>query len=360
MNSAQYSLQPLLLQLRRSLWLSMLAVFAIPTHAAVSPTVSSIRHSPESDQSLPFILQQPTQLTFKAPKLELIQNFKAHDLKGESLIRVQYSTDGQYFVTGASDGLAKLWTASGKLVREFRGEPKAMVFKAKFSADGSRIVTAGYDGTARVWSTDGEKVREFRGHQSAITDALISPDDRRIITSSDDGATKIWMLTGQEVATVTRPGVTRNLAISPKNDLVASTQDLGTVTLINLAGQIVGEIQTGQGRLNDVAFSRDGQKLVTAGFDGTARVWTITGKSIAVLKVLPNGWVTGADFSPDGHMIATVSDDGELRLWSALGQLLDRFTPQQGRLSSVSVRPDGKQLVATAYDGTVWLLSLKR
>lgn len=293
-------------------------------------------------------------------KIQPIRNFKAHNLPGESLIQIHYSPNGKYMVTGASDGLAKLWTQTGALVREFKGTPQALLFNARFSHDGQMIITAGYDGIARIWSVAGPKLNELKGHRSAVADAIFGRYSQQVITSSDDGDTKLWTLAGEQTATVTRSGVTRNLAVSPDGQIIAATQDLGVITLLNPSGKAIASIQTGQGRLNDVAFSADGKSLVTAGFDGTARVWTTTGQPLLTLKVLPKGWVTGADFSPDGRLIVTVSDDGALRLWNSSGQLLDLFRPNQGRLSNVSFHPEGQQLAVTAYDGTAWLLRLTK
>jgi WD40 repeat protein len=342
----------------QKLLIILLAALAIPVENAVG--LKSFSPADKSKIELKSLAAQQTAVEKAALEIQSTQNFKAHQLRGESLIQIHYSPSGKYLITSASDGLAKLWTNSGKPIRTFQSKPLAMLFNARFSNDGQMIITAGYDGTARLWSTSGQEIREFRGHRSAVSDAVFSTDGKQIITSSDDGSTKIWRLAGQPISTITRPGVTRNLAASLDGKLIATTQDLGVITLIRPAGKVVAEIETGQGRLNDVAFSTDGQRLVTAGFDGTARVWTTAGKSLAVLKVLSKGWVTGADFSPNGEWVATVSDDGELRLWNLSGKLLASFRPNQGRLSSISFHPDGKQLAATAYDGTVWLFKLTK
>lgn len=339
----------------QKLFITLLA-FLVPIENAASLPLSSLED--KSKTRLQSLRAQTKAETSPDLKIQPIQKFKAHNLKGESLIQIHYSPSGEHLVTGASDGLAKLWTSSGKPIREMRAEPLTMLFNARFSDDGKMIITAGYDGSARVWSIVGQKIREFRGHRSGVTDAIFSANE--IVTSSDDGDTRIRLLNGQEIATITRPGVTRNLAVSQDGKLIAATQDNGVITLITRSGKIVAQIQTGQGRLNDVAFSSDGKRLVTAGFDGTARIWTTTGKALAVLKVLPKGWVMGADFSPNGKLVTTVSDDGVLRLWDVSGKLLDSFMANQSRLSSVSFRPDGKQIAATAYDGTVWLFNLAK
>lgn len=292
------------------------------------------------------------------PKLEVMSQFQGHQLTGEPIIHIHYSRDGRYLLSVATDGLAKLWTPDGKFIRELAGQPVAMVFNGAFSSDSSQIVTASYDGVIRIWSLQGQVLRELRGHTSGVTDVQFLSKEQGIVSSSDDGTVRYWSKAGNNWFTLTRPGVSRNMNISPQGNLLAITQDIGTITLLSSTGDIIRTIDTKQGRLNSVSFSADGKLLVTAGFDGTARVFTLDGKEIVKLKVLDNGWVTGAAISRD-KLIATVSDDGILRLWDLEGNLIDSYNPGLERLGSVTFHPDAKHLAIAAYHGTLILLKIK-
>jgi WD40 repeat protein len=291
-------------------------------------------------------------------QLEVIKSYLGHDLKGEAIIQIHYSQDGDYLLSTATDGLAKLWTADGQLVREFAGKPVAMIFNGAFSSDGKAIITAGYNGVARVWDVQGNVLGEILGHTSAVTDVTFFNQGMGVVTSSDDGTIQGWSGIGKPLFSITRPGVSRNMDFNAQVNLIAVTQDIGEITLLNPAGEVVQIIETNQGRLNSVRFSKDGKLVVSGGFDGTARVFNIDGQEILKIDVLDDGWVTGVAINQD-NLIATVSDDGILRVWNLKGQLLGQYNPNLERLGSVSFHPNGKNLAIAAYHGTIILLELK-
>lgn len=100
----------------------------------------------------------------------------------------------------------------------------------------------------------------------------------------------------------------------------------------------------------------DGKRLVTAGQDGTARVWDV-GSGQQLLTLAGNtSTVTSISASPDGSRIASSGYDGTLKIWDAApGRELLTLPAHSDIVWDVAYSPNGKSLASVSADGTAKL-----
>ncbi|XXT24106.1 protein kinase [Sorangium sp. So ce429] len=109
--------------------------------------------------------------------------------------------------------------------------------------------------------------------------------------------------------------------------------------------------------LSWAAFSPDGRRIVTASYDRTARVWNADGAGEPLVLRGHDDRVYSAAFSPDGRRIVTASHDRTARVWNADGTgepLVLRG--HANALLSAAFSPDGRRIVTASQDSTarVW------
>src|SRR5262249_37694719 len=118
--------------------------------------------------------------------------------------------------------------------------------------------------------------------------------------------------------------------------------------------------------VNRVAFTPDGQHLVTASRDKSLRIWEVgSGKEVLKVKDLPAG-ATALALSPDGGKLATTAGKwlkdkqqwvGEVNLYDAkTGKLVSTIKGHADPIEAVAFHPKGTQLATASNDGTakVW------
>jgi WD40 repeat protein len=67
-----------------------------------------------------------------------------------------------------------------------------------------------------------------------------------------------------------------------------------------------------------VAYSPDGQNIVTGSFDNTIRIWDAqSGAAVGKTLTGHTGGVYGVSYSPVGHNIVSGSADNTIRVWYA-------------------------------------------
>jgi len=169
------------------------------------------------------------------------------------------------------------------------------------------------------------------GNTSGMIYAEFSPDGKKIVTTYRDGRAKIL------------DAETYNLLA----DLVPKNNVGQEMTYLYVEGEIV----------NPAFFSPDGKKIVTASWDGSAKIWDAKSGTLLVDLKLDHGLTLNAPFSPDSKRIITISSDSTAKIWDVQsGTLLFRLKGHSDRITFARFSPDNRNIVTASNDKTakIW------
>lgn len=400
--------------------------------------------SPDGDRIA--VIAGNTAVMLDAKSGETMAILDGHD---DSVRRVRFSPDGDRLVTASADGNAILWNldTAAEVMRYDHGSG---LFDALFSPDGRLLLTRPAVGSINVWDVEtGTKVNTLFGHGPGISFAQFHPGGDRILSAALDQTVKVWpseVSPGQSILAFGAIGIIRlavsadsnHLAIlNSQNDLeildlsaresilrieafgaspnsTVSLDPTGSLAVVPLDGvtPVVVDVESGDvqailighvGRVNSVAFSSDGLRIVTAGWDRTARIWDArTGEELEVysgqtgpvlsavfnsvdrtiLLAMDDGTVlereveTGntliflnahtepvkiAIYSPTEKHVASGSNDGTVKLWDVgTSKIKLVLEGHRGSPDAMAFSPDGTRLVSASFETEIRLWDAER
>lgn len=104
-------------------------------------------------------------------------------------------------------------------------------------------------------------------------------------------------------------------------------------------------------QINTAEFSPDGNYIITASNDNTAKLWDVKSGNTIYAPIEHNRLVNCAIFSPDGKYFATGCRDGFARIFEVpSGKLVHEFEIG-GNVWSITYSPDGNYLVCSSSHG---------
>jgi len=241
---------------------------------------------------------------------------------------VTFSSDGRHVASACWDHTARVWDRqTGKLVSTF-AEHSAPVHCVAFSPDGTRVASGGFDGMLKIWDTiSGKVVASCDGFIFPVYTVAFSPDGEHVASGGSDRSVKIWNAkTGKLLRALKNHNASIHcVAFSPDGTRIASASWDRTVRVWDVSR--LGDASRNRellvfaghvDRVNGVAYSPDGRTIASGSEDKTVRLWDAKTGHEVMLPLLHRAFVWSVAFTKDGQRLISASWDESkwIRAWN--------------------------------------------
>ena len=292
------------------------------------------------------------------------------------IISIAFSPDGELLATACGDGTIRIWNAkTHQLIRALVGHDN-VASSIAWSPNGRTLASAGWDDTVRLWDqATGMPLwtRRHQGSDNFVLSVTWSPDGDQLASAGSAHTICVWdAQSGQQINTLKgHTGSANCVAWSRTNNILASCSDDGTIQLWDAGwDQPRNTFESKRGVVKTLAWSLDGNSLAAGHEDGTLLIWN-SGQAKAdaeqhafsqkkgftsplVLKG-HSGQIDAIAWSPDGQTLVTSGRDKTIRIWNAeTGQPIRSHPIGPAFVHSLAFSPDGNTLASV--DGSTGIL----
>jgi WD40 repeat protein len=194
----------------------------------------------------------------------------------------------------------------------------------------------------------------------------INPDGRRVLANSCDQAARVWDLATGEISPPQRPSPENEQRLISPDNQYALLQEGSNVWITRVQSNQRLAVLPHTDPVVYASFSRDSRSVITACQENNPVsskrndifLWEVpSGRPINTLRMSQSFLLMYASFSPDNRRVLTCGFDYTARLWDAhTGQPLSDLMRHRERVPWGAFSPDGQSVVTVSWDRTarVW------
>ena len=280
---------------------------------------------------------------------------------------IQWNNEGTQILSWGNDGSTLIWDATtAETIASFTEDNLSLVTGAAWSPNENQIALVGNHNQLSVWDIESSDLIWRSDLQDSTADSVLwNQDGTQLLAYGNNGLLGIWeAVTGETVHRLSAPTLGTNkiefadwspnytYVFGHANNGIAYVWDAETGNLIN---QLAGH----NARIRGVTWRSDENATLTAGDDGSARLWVLVDNGIPVGHGEIAYYATESEveittWNDDENLIASGQADGSVILWDIeTGEMLHTWAAHSDQVTELAWSPSQTQIASGGDDGRV-------
>jgi WD40 repeat protein len=308
---------------------------------------------------------------------------------------IAFSRDGALFATAAVDGVRVIETATGRLLRNWRGPMP--VTCVEFLADGNTLAVGWGDGRVQIAQLDADDAMEFHIGKDPIIGLVPSPDGAhlaayggvslavidlrgnahargraqpaavlrarwhssdQLVATCDDGAVRTFRLADGDMKAFALPeNPVHDLAIGAgaAHEIFAAGKFDGLAVLDADTRELLEHLPFAGGSVLGLAASDGGERLVMQNMFGRVFVVDTATRKVVFERNILHSLAATLALGPRGTLIGAGSRNGMASVLTVDARVEQILAGHDGRVTAMTFDSAGRRALTAGEDGTVRL-----
>lgn len=211
-------------------------------------------------------------------------------------------------------------------------------------------------------SKSGKTKQGITGHSGAVSDVSFAATANSVLSCSWDRTTRLWDLKNIEESLILKhTSETKALAISLKHGKGASGCRDGMMKIFSLRNlKSIRNLQAHRSDISGIAFIDEEQKIITASYDGTCRLWDLSSYDAEKTLVKQKERIRSIATTPDGSGVFLGFQNGTIVQVSIDNtEKRSKMVGHTDLVSKLSVDPTVQYIASASWDRTIRIWSLE-
>ncbi|MGD1900354.1 MAG: WD40 repeat domain-containing protein [Phormidesmis sp.] len=200
-------------------------------------------------------------------------------------------------------------------------------------------------------------------HTATVLSVETDSEQSLIASGGYDNTVQLWDRSGQRAATLAHSGRVNDLVFTPDGQRLITGSGAGKITTWALpSGRLETSVRGRAGRILSLAIDSDGENLASGSSKGVLQIWSVS-DAVQPLWILADvgPQINALAFHPtDNNLVLSGDQDGVIRIWDiASNRTIRMLDDGADRIVSLAVSADGKYVASGSYDQTIRVWSLE-